>query len=283
MEHNDKETVKNLIKIFVVLILFTIVCAQIVTIIKDIRTNMYVDKNISLVPSPKKLITGEQLNMKLKDSSVADEENTKINKIVFDYWNNGYREKNEELYTNKEWTNGIPVDNKQEGTIRLFRSEDGSNIYILSESSIYANLDSSKMFYNLKAVTELKFNNLNISNVENMSGMFGNCGKIELLDLSSFDTINVTNMKELFAQNKNLKTIYVSEKWSIDRVNHTDILENEQPFLGCESLMGGEGTSYDISNIDISYARVDEVEENKKGYFTYKEEGITFFKDMNLN
>lgn len=281
MEKYDKEVCKFLFKIFVVLFLITIVLAQVVIIVKEIRTDMYNDKNVSLVLSPKKLITGEELNMKLKDSSDVEEEDTKINKIVFDYWNNGYRRENEEVYTNKEWTKGIPVDNKQEGTIRLFKSEDGTSIFILSESPIYANADSSKMFYNFKSVTELKFNNLNVSNIENMSGMFANCEKIKLLDLSSFDTINVTNMKELFAQNKNLKTIYISEKWSIDRVNHTDILENEQPFFGCESLIGGTGTSYDTNNIDISYARVDEVEENRKGYFTYKEEGVTFFKDMN--
>ena len=39
-------------------------------------------------------------------------------------------------------------------------------------------------------------------------------------------------------------------------------------FLGCNNLVGGEGTNYDASHVDASYAHPDN--ENSPGYFTLK-------------
>ncbi len=282
MEHNDKETVKNLFKIFVVLILFTITCAQAFSIAKYIKSDMIENINLSVTPPPKKLINGAEFNKKLKDSLSQEEANSTITKIVFDYWDSGYMEDTNIIYSKSDWTKGTAVDFDSKGAIKMFKSDDGKTVYILSESTIYANVDSADMFYNLNSALEFKFNNLNVSNVENMNRMFGLCSNLEVLDLSSFDTINAISMKQMFTQNKNLTTIYVSEKWNTNRINHTDIIETDEPFFGCFKLLGENGTIYNHENIDISYACVDEGEE-KPGYFTYKEEGVTFFKDMNLS
>ncbi len=282
MEHNDKETVKNMLKIFVILILFTITCMQAFSIAKYIKSDMIENINLSVTPPPKKLLTGTEFNMKLKDSLSQEEANNTITKIVFDYWDNGYMEDTNLIYSKSDWTKGTAVDVNKKGAIKMFKSDDRKTVYILSESTIYANVDSAEMFYNLNSVLEFKFNNLNVSNVENMNRIFGLCTNLEVLDLSSFDTINAISARQMFTQDKNLTTIYVSEKWNTNRINHTDIIEDDEPFFGCFKLVGEKGTIYNHENIDISYARVDEGEE-KPGYFTYKEEGVIFFKDMNLS
>jgi surface protein len=48
-----------------------------------------------------------------------------------------------------------------------------------------------------------------------MSGMFSNCKSLQELDLGQFDTSNVTNMTEMFAEDSELKTIYVSDSFVI--------------------------------------------------------------------
>lgn len=282
MEHNDKEAVKNLFKMLVIFILFTITCAQAFSVAKYIKSDMIENINLSVTPPPKKLLTGVEFNKKLKDSSSSEDSNNTITKIVFDYWDNGYMEDTNLIYSKNDWTKGTAVDTGLKGAIKMFKSDDGKSVYILSESTIYANVDSAEMFYNLNSIVEFKFNNLNVSNVENMNRMFGLCSNLEILDLSSFDTINAISARQMFTKDEKLTTIYVSEKWNTDRINHTDITEADEPFLGCTKLTGEKGTIYNEANIDIMFARVDQGEE-KPGYLTYKEEGVTFFKDMNLS
>ena len=105
-------------------------------------------------------------------------------------------------------------------------------------------------------------NNFNTSNVTNMSYMFdGYQG--ESLDLSSFDTSNVTDMTQMFSKSK-LKTIYVSNKFSIDKVSTSNNM-----FLNSTNLVGSSGTKYDSAKIDKTYARIDGGTSNP-GYFTFK-------------
>lgn len=284
MEDKDKKDVKNLFKIFVLLILFTIVCMQAFSVAKYIKTDVIENINLSVTPPPKNLLTGAEFNKKIKESSSQEDANNAITKIVFDYWDDGYMEDTTKIYSESDWSNGTAIDSDLKGAIKMFKSDDGKTVYILSASKMYANLDSADMFYNLNSIVEFEFNNLNVYNVENMDRMFGLCTSLEVLDLSSFNTVNTISMKQLFTQNEKLTTIYVGQMWDTEKVDHTDIVETDEPFLGCTSLIGANGTAYEENNIDISYAHVDEGEENP-GYFTYKEEGATFtlFNDRNQN
>ena len=60
----------------------------------------------------------------------------------------------------------------------------------------------------------------------------------------------------------NLKTIYVSEKFSLEKATSTS-----QMFLGCTALVGGAGTAYNPTFIDGTAAHIDGGSENP-GYFT---------------
>ncbi len=93
--------------------------------------------------------------------------------------------------------------------------------------------------------------NLNTSEVKNMSAMFGNCG-IQSLDLSSFNTSSVENMKYMFECCFNLETVDMSN-WDTSKVK-----DMKDMFGYCDCL-----TSVDISHFNMSAA------ENLYGMFEY--------------
>ena len=150
------------------------------------------------------------------------------------------------------------------------------------------------MFYGCKGLTKLDVSNFNTSHVTNMNRMFSNCDKLIELDISGFDTSNVTSMTSMFSRSKqlvildlssfnnkrvtnmndmffsceNLQKIYVSE---YDDEKETGWISKEtnngiNMFLNAKKIMGGNGTTYNGSHIDVAYARIDTAE--TPGYLT---------------
>lgn len=93
---------------------------------------------------------------------------------------------------------------------------------------------------------------LNTSEVTNMEWMFNNCSSLTSLDLSKFDTSKVTDMNTMFCGCSSLKTINVGDGWTTENVTNSSSM-----FSNCTSLVGGEGTKYNSSYTDKTYARVD--------------------------
>ena len=119
----------------------------------------------------------------------------------------------------------------------------------------------SNMFSNSKATT-LNLSSFNTSKVNNMSRMF-EASNATTLDLSSFDTSNVTNMSYMFSHSFKIKTIYVSNNFITDNVTSSTNM-----FNGVTNLVGGNGTVYNSSYNDKTYARIDKT--GTPGYFTSK-------------
>ena len=117
-----------------------------------------------------------------------------------------------------------------------------------------------QMFYNSKS-TILDVSNFDTGKTTDMRDMF-NTTIISTLDVSSFNTSLVTHMGGMFANNSNLKTIYASDKFNVGNVTSSTNM-----FKGCTNLMGGEGTRYNSSYVDKTYAVIDEGTTNP-GYFT---------------
>lgn len=320
--------------------------------------------------SEKTLIKGEEFNNTLKGGTNNWDVDTTITRIVFDYWENGYNENGEVLFQDNDWTDGAIIDEAGVGGIRLFKSEDETKMYILSEDVIYANSNCYNMFLRFESVEGIILNNFNTSkvknmrnmfcqckklpdidvsgfdtsnvtnmncmffdgyklvkldlsgfntsnvtdmagmfsycgvlkeinikgwdtskvtdmngmfiwcyklqnidiceletsNVTNMSKMFNHCEKMNSIDLSTFDISKVTNMSKMFSGNSKLTTIYVGDKWITSKVTSSDGM-----FSDCTALVGGAGTTYNSSNIDISYARIDGgPDSDTPGYLTQK-------------
>ena len=129
--------------------------------------------------------------------------------------------------------------------------------------------DMSGMFAGCLSLESIDASNFNTSNVTNMKGMFDGSGgvlgssKVKNINISSFDTSNVTDMSYMFYYMTNLTTIYASNNFTTSAVTNSDRM-----FTGSSKLVGGNGTKYNSSYIDKTYARIDA--SSTPGYFTLK-------------
>ncbi|MBR5698248.1 MAG: BspA family leucine-rich repeat surface protein [Prevotella sp.] len=147
------------------------------------------------------------------------------------------------------------------------------------------------MFYNCSSLTELDLSSFNTSNVTSMNSMFSNCTNLQTITFGpQFTTANVTDMSSMFSscpalteldlttftveklttayamfqQCLNLKTIYAKAgtDWNTDLLTSSSNMFNL-----CSKLVGGNGTGYNNSFRDKTYARIDGLNDNP-GYFT---------------
>lgn len=120
----------------------------------------------------------------------------------------------------------------------------------------------SLMFYHCSGLTSLLVGSFNTANVTNMLQMFDGCASLAKLNLSEWNTAKVTYMTSMFQGCSNLVTIFVGPEWNTDAVTYSDNM-----FYGCSNIRGINGTTYDSSEMDKTYARIDEGDKNK-GYMS---------------
>ena len=154
------------------------------------------------------------------------------------------------------------------------------------------------MFAGCTKLNNLDLSMFNTSLVTDMSGMFTLCSSLTTLDLTNFNTSNVTNFhtnatsvepdnsssfdfsdypseaKGMFSACTSLTTIFCGDDWNTNEVQDSDYM-----FFYCTSLVGGYGTEYDASHMNVSYAHPDA--EGNPGYFTLDTEVITGNKPGN--
>ena len=76
---------------------------------------------------------------------------------------------------------------------------------------LYANPNSSRMFYGFTSVTNITgLELLDTSEVTDMSNMFSKCKSLRALDISSFNTSKVTDMSYMFAYGNQLRSLNIS-------------------------------------------------------------------------
>ena len=131
------------------------------------------------------------------------------------------------------------------------------------------------MFLECSKLTSVDVSHFNTSKVTSMYSMFNSCTGLTSLDLSSFNTSKVTNMTRLFYACENLQTIYVGDGWSTAAVTNSDNM-----FKYCTSLVGGQGTTYNSSCVDKTYAHIDGGPSNP-GYFTEWKEAYACYTPSN--
>ena len=131
--------------------------------------------------------------------------------------------------------------------------------------------DMSNMFYDCNALTSLDLSGFLTSRVTDMSFMFSGCTNLKSLDLTSFNTAKVTNMQNMFFYCNHLETIIVGDNWSTAAVTLSDYM-----FYNCTNLVGGQGTTYDASHTDKTYAHLDYGTSNP-GYFTARLEAYVMY------
>lgn len=146
------------------------------------------------------------------------------------------------------------VSQLQNGEMMAYIVDDGlgTNSYALhiqSDYVMYANEDSSYLFYNFEDITVINnINLLNFSEVTNMAGMFQRCISITSLNLTSLDPTNVTSMHNMFLECNSVTSINLTD-W------HTsNVLDMSGMFRNCLVLTSLSVTGFDTSNVtDMNY------------------------------
>ena len=116
----------------------------------------------------------------------------------------------------------------------------------------------SMMFYLCSGLTSLRVSSWNTANVTNMKQMFQGCSELTQLNLSA----KVTSMTSMFQGCSKLVTIYVGSGWNTDAVTSSSLM-----FYFCNNIKGSDGTIYDDTKLDKTYARIGDGGENK-GYMS---------------
>ena len=99
----------------------------------------------------------------------------------------------------------------------------------------------SFMFLDCAALTTLDLSNFNTSNVKDMSGMFYGCSALTSLNLSNFNTQKVWNMSFMFHRSSALTTL------DLKSFNTSKVTDMSVMFADCSSL-----TTLDLSNFNTS-------------------------------
>ena len=122
-----------------------------------------------------------------------------------------------------------------------FNTTDKTAYYYAEPEKVYLNMDSSKMFYDMRSLTSLNLSNFDTSQVTNMQYMFSDMTKLTTLDLSNFDTSKVTDMKYMFNEMYGLTSLNLS---SFNTSNVTD--------MSCMFAHMFSLTSLNLSNFNTS-------------------------------
>ena len=124
--------------------------------------------------------------------------------------------------------------------------------------------DMDGMFFECQSLESLNVSSFNTANVTSMSGMFQQCQALTSLDLTRFSFNALTNSASMFSFCEDLTTIYCNANLS----TKSDLISATM-FNGCTKLVGGNGTTYNSSKLDKTYARPDA--SVAPGYFTSKD------------
>ena len=154
------------------------------------------------------------------------------------------------------------------------RAESGYDLYIISDSMIYGNYNSSGFFSGLSSVesydlsnfdtgtisnmasmfqsnTSLKtvdVSNFNMSNVTTMQNMFFNCVNLESLDVSNWNTSKLINAAYLFGSD-NSRNMALKEIIGIEKLNTSNVTNMEGMFAICGNLTSLDLSKWDTSNV----------------------------------
>ncbi len=122
-------------------------------------------------------------------------------------------------------------------------TDDAGIMYFYTESNdVHMNTDSSNMFYNNLALTDISvLSTWNAGNVTNMSGMFATqqysvSSLADISAIASWDTSNVRNMSRMFANVPLIADISALKNWDTSNVRNMSGLFKYEYYSGSPSL-----------------------------------------------
>lgn len=123
-----------------------------------------------------------------------------------------------------------------------------ANIYQVKEivinGKIKINGSAAHLFSDLRSLYRIiGLENLDTSNVENMSSMFSGCMKLTSFDLSKFDTSKVTDMSYMFQNCMRLTSL------DVKNFNTANVTNMSWMFSGCKILENLDISVFDTANV----------------------------------
>lgn len=121
-----------------------------------------------------------------------------------------------------------------------------NNVYVLTETTLVIPR-SLKFNFSGFSCKKLRIDNMDLSNVVDMSEFLSDCIYLEKVEFLNFNTINVVTMRSFFAQCKSLKEIDLSF------LNTINVAEFDYMFFACESLENLDLNCLDMRNCESCY------------------------------
>ena len=112
---------------------------------------------------------------------------------------------------------------------------------LINKSSKFINKIKVESNYQLQSIIEERYHNnnsfidltdLDISELDDLSNIFARLSKVEVIDISGWDTSNVTFMEEMFRKCSKLKNIIGIENLDVSKLENADSM-----FSYCENLV----------------------------------------------
>ena len=139
-------------------------------------------------------------------------------------------------------TLGTPEGNEGIGNLNAAFEQQLTQIVI--DPGVIANQNSSGLFRNLKNLKTIQgLENLDTSQVTDMSHMFDNCSELTSLDVNHFDTSQVTDMSQMFIACVDLPSLDVSH------FNTSKVTDMSQMFAYCGYLGNLDVSHFDTSQV----------------------------------
>ena len=131
------------------------------------------------------------------------------------------------------------------GNIKSWLIPNGSNyeLYVGSNKTIYANIDSKYLFKDMINVKSIEFSNFNTSLTKSMGALFHNAENLTSINLENFDTSNVEDMGSMFRYCKKLVTV------DLTGFNTSKVVDISCMFRDCHNLQEVKFGNFDTSNI----------------------------------
>ena len=101
-----------------------------------------------------------------------------------------------------------------------------------------------RMFYECGSLQSINLSSFNTTNVNDMNSMLSGCSSLQSIDLSSFNTTNIKDMSWMFACCSSLHSIDLSS------FNTANVKDMSFMFDGCSSLQSIDLSSFNTTNVE---------------------------------
>jgi len=137
---------------------------------------------------------------------------------------------------------------ENDGYVAYYVEDEGMyTVYMLSDGVIYAPIDSTGLFRDMTALTEVDLSNLDMSGVESAKYMFRECANLTTIgDVSNWDVSNLTSTRGMFYNCTKIDGLDVSD-WDVSNIEDAGWM-----FYNCQNVSELDVADWDTSSFNFT-------------------------------